>query len=1179
MFIGRGSKLKKLVMVLMCLSLILSAAIVIPGPVVRADTKATYYVDPVNGQDTNDGMSTTTAFRTIEHARDVVRTINANMTDDIEVKLRGGTYTLNSTLNFTDADSGTNGFNIIYSAYNGEKPVISGGKQITGWTLYDASKNIYTAYAGGDIETRQLFVNGNRATRARSTGAPSPLTFVKASGYTATGNVLANSTIPMHNWGNKSDIEFVYKNQWTAPRIGVSTITNNGTTTTFTMKQPGWGFVTNKGGTSVGGTFNSNGIPWYIENAYELLDAEGEWYLDRATDYFYYKPRSGENLSTASVIVPTLEELVRIQGSDLDHKASNIQFKGVTFSYATYLRVNGDRGLPDAQNNVLRDDLGETIINAAINLKYAHSIKFERDIFEHLGGTGLNMYTGSQDNLVVGTVFTDISGNGIQVGDYTGLYNVGSENYAQSTDPRVMLRNNDINNSYFYKIGAEYFASTAIAASLPQDMDITHNEIGNVPYSGIHVGWGWGTTPTTVHERSNIQYNYIHDDMALLADGGAIYTNGSTNGSSTNKGMISNNYIQNEWNTNGALYPDEGSSWYDITDNVVNNSSRYLLIWKNTIHDIDVNNTYTTTSNNTNAGTNTKVTNTTVVSNGNWPPAALAIMDRAGIEAGYQDIIPLKKLFSITEPAPITVDIGTAKTAAALGLPEKVGLVTDVENVDASVTWDLNSASYDPTAATEQNFTVTGEITLPTRVINPNNVSLSTSVSVTVKKIDLAAHWKFDEGSGTVTSDSSGNSKTGTLNGGTAWVSGQVGNALSFNGTNSFVDIPDALNPTAYTVSLWVKPEAATAQNIWVRTDSSGASRSFSHQLRINSSGKFEAYMYDGALKTVTGTTTVQAGTWYHIALSAKNNGQMKLYVNGQSEGTPASINKMWTGGTRYWLASNSGGGFGWFKGLADDVKLYNYVLSDYHILLNSDIQPPTTKDNAPSGWVNQDTTVTLSASDNGSGVANTYYTVDDGAVQEGDTVVLSEEGVHQLVYWSVDKAGNVEQTHTVTVSIDKTAPEIAVTVPGDNSIYEDSGDLTPQITLTDNLSGVDSSKTTVTLDTYSYQIGTAIPLYTLPLGQHTLVVSSSDLVGNQVSKTVQFTTVASIDSLKALVKRFANNNGIDDADITKSLLGKLANNDLKGFMNDVKAQSGKHISSEAAKYLLRDAQYVLTQK
>ncbi|PEZ02505.1 hypothetical protein CN326_20000 [Bacillus sp. AFS018417] len=95
-----------------------------------------------------------------------------------------------------------------------------------------------------------------------------------------------------------------------------------------------------------------------------------------------------------------------------------------------------------------------------------------------------------------------------------------------------------------------------------------------------------------------------------------------------------------------------------------------------------------------------------------------------------------KTLNSITVPADITdVAIGTAKTAAALGLPEKVALVTDGGNVNASVNWDVNSASYDPTAMTAQTFTVTGEVILPIGVTNPNSVPLTTSIRVTVNKI------------------------------------------------------------------------------------------------------------------------------------------------------------------------------------------------------------------------------------------------------------------------------------------------------------------------------------------------------------------------------------------------------------------------------------------------------------
>ncbi|MFD0616149.1 carbohydrate-binding protein [Paenibacillus sp. GCM10027629] len=92
-------------------------------------------------------------------------------------------------------------------------------------------------------------------------------------------------------------------------------------------------------------------------------------------------------------------------------------------------------------------------------------------------------------------------------------------------------------------------------------------------------------------------------------------------------------------------------------------------------------------------------------------------------------------LKSITAPAPIIAAIGSEKTAAALGLPGKVALVTEAGSYNADVTWDLNGISYDPTAMKAQTFTATGTVTLPNKVLNPNNVPLTTSINVTVNKI------------------------------------------------------------------------------------------------------------------------------------------------------------------------------------------------------------------------------------------------------------------------------------------------------------------------------------------------------------------------------------------------------------------------------------------------------------
>ncbi|UUZ93530.1 hypothetical protein LJK87_01805 [Paenibacillus sp. P25] len=166
----------------------------------------------------------------------------------------------------------------------------------------------------------------------------------------------------------------------------------------------------------------------------------------------------------------------------------------------------------------------------------------------------------------------------------------------------------------------------------------------------------------------------------------------------------------------------------------------------------------------------------------------------------------------------------------------------------------------------------------------------------------------------------------------------------------------------------------------------------------------------------------------------------------------------------------------------------------------------------------------------------------------------------------------------SIGFNLDATAPSVTVSgvVYG---TFNDSLDITPTVTLSDSLSGVDSGMTTVTLDTYGIRQGTTIPLYTLPLGSHTLIVTASDMAGNTGTQTVIFQTTTSIESLQALVTRFKNAGWIDNEGIANSLQSKLTTINLADFVSEVQAQSGKHISSQAAGYLLRDAQYLLSKK
>ncbi|MFP3126568.1 discoidin domain-containing protein [Ectobacillus funiculus] len=256
-----------------------------------------------------------------------------------------------------------------------------------------------------------------------------------------------------------------------------------------------------------------------------------------------------------------------------------------------------------------------------------------------------------------------------------------------------------------------------------------------------------------------------------------------------------------------------------------------------------------------------------------------------------------------------------------------------------------------------------------------------------------------------------------------------------------------------------------------------------------------------------------------------------------------------------------------WFGNMAE-LRLHGVVKS-------ADLTPPVTMDDAPQGWVNKDTTVNFKATDADSSIVATYYTVDGGVQQTGNKVTLATEGTHKLVYWSVDYAGNVEQSHTITVKIDKTAPEVTVT-GFENGSLSDAMDVVPVVTIKDSISGVDDSKTQATLDGKAYQLGETIKLYMLPLGKHTFIVNGSDLAGNPTSHTVTFNTAASIEGLKQLVTRFVENKWIDNAGITNSLQKKLEANNLQSFIQEVQAQSGKYVSTEAATYLLRDAHALL---
>ncbi|MBC8163725.1 MAG: discoidin domain-containing protein, partial [Roseiflexaceae bacterium] len=361
----------------------------------------------------------------------------------------------------------------------------------------------------------------------------------------------------------------------------------------------------------------------------QLLDQPGEWYLNRATDVLSYLPRSGEDMTTATVVVPILETLISGTGMT-NNPISNIQFKGLTFAYATWNQPSSGEGFVEVQAGWIWRGSTPVIGFAPANLVFhtAHDIRFERNTFTHLGAQGLAFDQGSQNNTIIGNVFTDISGTAVRIGTVD----------APNAPSHAQELGNTVSNNYIHDIAVEYHGGVGLMGGYTANTTFAHNEIADVPYSGISLGWGWGVT--SYAQNNEIANNLIHDHVQLLVDGGGIYTlseQAAPDGSQRTR--VHDNYMYNQGNEYGSLYPDEASAYMDWYNNVVANTPRWLHIWTPSINNLYVHDNFSDTTTATTNGTNITYANN-YTSGTPWPSAAQAIINGAGLQAAYQDIKP-----------------------------------------------------------------------------------------------------------------------------------------------------------------------------------------------------------------------------------------------------------------------------------------------------------------------------------------------------------------------------------------------------------------------------------------------------------------------------------------------------------------------------------------------------------
>ncbi|MFC8514545.1 fibronectin type III domain-containing protein [Streptomyces sp. NPDC057257] len=659
-------------------------ALGVPGLAAPAQAASSdLYVSPA-GDDHADG-SARHPVRTLQRARDLVRARAADLTSDLTVHLASGTYRQSGPLTLDARDSGTNGHRVIWQGTG--TTTVSGGRQVVGWHQVPGRKGLWSAPAPqGLTDTRQLYVDGVRAQRARG-AVPVALTQT-ATGYTASSDTIAH-------WKHPSDAEFVYTSgealwniernglgQWTEPRCRIASAEG----TTITMVQPCWDnsnkrveFPDIPGRTvsMVGpGHLTNSGRATYIENAYELLDQPGEWYFDKYAHKVYYLPRKGEDLARADVEAAAAEKLVEGRGT-ADAPVHDIAFRGIRFSYATWLTPSRPEGFSEIQAGyTITGDKGWatqglcqyveggtcpfaswTKMPGNLSFAYGQRIEFTDDVFAHLGASGLELGAGSKDSSVRGSIFTDISGNGLEIGGVDG----------QTPASGVQVTNN-----HLYGLPREYHGGVAVLNGYTQHNTIAHNQIDHVGYSAISMGWGgWpdkigdAATPNPSHDNA-VRDNLIFDYMQMLDDGGGIYTQGLTGTSLADGEKVTGNVIHDQWGLGKNVYTDNGCTYETVDGNVLYNASYANVASRHTDYRDDLgNNDPTLVKDNWWEEGTADGDNKGLVTTGNKIMTALSdvppeVVANAGLEPAYKGLLDRGLGAAAAPEAPSRVGTSTA---------------------------------------------------------------------------------------------------------------------------------------------------------------------------------------------------------------------------------------------------------------------------------------------------------------------------------------------------------------------------------------------------------------------------------------------------------------------------------------------------------------------------------------
>ena len=520
----------------------------------------------LTGNDHNPGTAAqpkATLQSALRQARELRRVKDPAIAGGIHIIIAGGTYFLNEPIFIRPEDSGTADSPTTIEALEGERPVLSGGMVIKGWKQ---KGKLWVADVTADF--RQVWVNNQKAIRAKDHSGDSMSRILSWNHETEQCWIPTPAVVT-------TGMEMFIHQWWAIAMLRIRKMEVHGDSTLLSFYQPESRIQSEHPWPAPWISKESGNSAFYLTNALQLLDEPGEWYHD--TEKLYYWPRKNETLT--NVVVPVLETLVTIRGT-IDNPVSYVFFKGISFQHTGWLRPSQQGHVPLQSGLYLLDAYKLNVKSglenqawvgrppAAVEATYTAHTGFESCRFEHLASTGLDYKRGNHNDIINGNLFSDIGGTGIQLGVYSDEAVEAHLPY-NPTDLREVCSHTQITNNLVTNVTNEDWGTLGISAGYVRDVLIAHNEVNEVSYTGISVGWGW-TKAINVMSNNRIVANKIHHYAKHMYDVAGIYTLSAQPGS-----LIAENYIDSIYKAPYAhipthwfyLYTDEGTSYYTVRDN------------------------------------------------------------------------------------------------------------------------------------------------------------------------------------------------------------------------------------------------------------------------------------------------------------------------------------------------------------------------------------------------------------------------------------------------------------------------------------------------------------------------------------------------------------------------------------------------------------------------------------